>query len=77
MWSPYRLELSGWEGSETLDLWRAQTEEKVAALLKSRPWGPLHMLGLLRRLPTDRCFLGEKEAEGSLRRFDRYQATVT
>lgn len=75
--NPRRLELSGREGAETLDAWRAQTEEKVAALLGTRPWGLLHVLGLLRRLPTDRCFLGEKEAEGSLRRFDRYQAAVT
>jgi len=31
--NPRRLELSGREGAETLDAWRAQTEEKVAALL--------------------------------------------
>ena len=75
--NPHRLELSGREGAEALDAWRAQTEEKVAALLGIRPWGLLHVLGLLRRLPTDRCFLGEREEEGSLRRFDRYQAAVT
>ena len=77
MRNPRHLELSGREGAETLDAWRAQTEEEVAALLGSRPWGLLHLLGLLRRLPTDVTFLGGREEEGSLRRFDAYQAAVT
>ncbi len=75
--NPRRLTLTGREGAETLDAWRAQTEEKVAALLGRRPWGLLHLLGLLRRLPTDVAFLGGREVEGDLRRFDPYQAAVT
>lgn len=75
--NPRRLELAGKEGAETLDEWRAQAEEKVAALLGSRPWGLLHLLGLLRRLPTNVAFLGGREEEGSLRHFDTYQAAVT
>lgn len=31
----------------------------------------------MRRLPNDRYFLGEKEAEGAPSRFDAYQAEVT
>ena len=77
MRNPRRIELSGREGAETLDAWRAQTEEKVAALLGSRPWGLLHLLGLLRRLPTDVAFLGDRDEEGGLRHFDAYQADVT
>ena len=72
-----RLELSGNEGAETLDAWRAQTEERIATLLGCRPWGLLHLLSLLRRLPTDVVFLGGREQEGSLRSFDPYQADVT
>ena len=53
MRNPRRIELSGREGAETLDTWRAQTEEKVAALLEARPWGLPHLLSILRRLPTD------------------------
>ena len=75
--NPRRLELAGREGAETLDAWRAQTEEKVAALLGRRPWGLLHLLGLLRRLPTDATFLGGRAEEGGVRRFDAYQAAVT
>lgn len=75
--NPRRLEFSGREGAERLEAWRAQTEEKVAALLVTRPWGLLHLLGLLRRLPTDVAFLGDREEEGSVRRFDAYQAAVT
>lgn len=40
-----RLEFSGKEGAETLDGWRAQTEERIAALLARRPWSLLHVLG--------------------------------
>jgi hypothetical protein len=72
-----RIELSGREGAETLDAWRAQTEEKIAALLALRPWGLLHVLALLRRLPNDQYFLGERTEEAGLRRFDPYQAEVT
>jgi hypothetical protein len=72
-----RLELAGREGAETLDAWRAQTEERIAALLERRPWGLLHVLGLLRRLPNDQFFLGEVEEEGGPSRFDAYQAEVT
>lgn len=72
-----RLEFSGKEGAETLDDWRAQTEERIAALLARRPWSLLHLLSLLRRLPTDQFFLGEKEVEGAASRFDAYQAEVT
>lgn len=72
-----RVELSGREGTETLDRWRAQTEAKIAALLASRPWGLLHMLSLLRRLPTDAAFQGERAEEGEASRFDAYQADVT
>lgn len=72
-----RLELSGREGAETLDAWRAQTEEKIAALLGGRPWNALHILGLLRRLPTDAAFPGEAEEEGAdPGRLDAYQAEV-
>src|SRR5829696_8058028 len=59
-----RLELAGREGAETLDAWLSQTEERIAALLERRPWGLLHVLGLLRRLPNDQFFLGEVEEEG-------------
>lgn len=72
-----RLELSGREGAETLDAWRAQTEERIAALLARRPWGLLHLLSLLRRLPTDTAFQGERTEEGAASRFDAYQADVT
>jgi hypothetical protein len=75
--NPRRLELTGREGAKTLDAWRAQTEERIAALLGHRPWGLLHLLSILRRLPTDAAFLGEREEEGGLRRFDAYQAAVT
>lgn len=71
------LEFSGREGAETLDRWRAQTEEKIAALLARRPWGLLHVLSLLRRLPTDTEFQGERAEEGETSRFDAYQADVT
>ncbi len=71
------LEFSGREGAETLDGWRSQTEERLAALLARRPWSLLHVLSLLRRLPNDQFFLGEKEAEGASSRFDTYQADVT
>ena len=72
-----RLELSGREGAETLDGWRTQTEERIAALLARRPWGLLHLLSLLRRLPTDTAFQGERAEEGAASRFDAYQADVT
>ena len=72
-----RLQLTGREGAETLDAWRAQTEEKIAALLGRRPWGLLQVLSFLRRLPTDAAFFGEKEQEDGLGRFDAYQAAVT
>ncbi len=72
-----RMELSGREGAETLDAWRAQTEERISALLARRPWGLLHMLSLLRRLPTDAAFQGEKAEEGDTSRFDAFQADVT
>ncbi len=72
-----RIELSGREGAETLDAWRAQTEERIAALLGGRPWSALHLLGLLRRLPTDASFPGEADEEGGVSRFDAYQADVT
>lgn len=76
-WNRRHLELFGREGVETLDAWRAQTEERIAALLARRPWSLLHVLGLLRRLPTDAAFLGEKEQEDAPSRFDAYQAAVT
>jgi hypothetical protein len=68
---------AGREGAETLDAWRAQTEERIAALLACRSWGLLHVLGLLRRLPNDQFFLGEIDEEGGLSCFDDYQADVT
>ena len=71
-----RMELSGREGAETLDGWRAQTEQKIAALLARRPWGLLHLLSLLRRLPTDTAFQGERAEEGVASRFDAFQADV-
>lgn len=61
-----QLEFSGKKGAETLDNWRAQTEETIAALLARRPWSLLHLLSLLRRLPTDQFFLGEKERKVQL-----------
>lgn len=73
----HRLELSGREGADRLDGWRAQTEERIAALLAHRPWGLLHLLSLLRRLPTDTAFQGERAEEGAASRFDAYQADVT
>ena len=72
-----RMELSGREGAETLDRWRAQTEERIAALLSRRPWGLLHLLSLLRRLPTDTAFQGERAEEGAASRFDAFQADIT
>jgi len=73
-----RMELFGREGAETLDAWRAQTEERIAALLARRSWGLLHVLSLLRRFPTDAAFQGEKAEEGGTRRrFDAFQADVT
>lgn len=74
---PRRIDLCGREGAETLDAWRAQTEETIAALLDRRPWGLLHVLALLRRLPNDRFFLGEQVGAGGPRRFDPFQADVT
>ena len=59
-----RLELSSKQGAETLDAWRAQTEERIATLLGRRPWGLLPLLSLLRRLPIDVVFLGVREQEG-------------
>lgn len=72
-----RLELAGREGADVLDEWRRLTEERIATLIGRRNWSLLHILGLLRRLPNDRFFLGEKEEEGGLSRFDPYQANVT
>ncbi|WP_047866603.1 hypothetical protein [Rubrobacter aplysinae] len=72
-----RLEFSGKQGADTLDDWCAQTEERIAALLSRRPWSLLHLLSLLRRLPTDQFFLGEKETESATSRLDAYQAEVT
>ena len=71
-----RMELSGREGAETLDRWCGQAEERIATLLARRPWGLLHLLSLLRRLPTDTAFQGERAKEGAASRFDVYQADV-
>lgn len=71
-----RLELAGRQGAETLDEWWRQGEARVAALLGRKPWSLLHILGILRRLPNDRFFLGEKEEESGPSSFDPYHADV-
>ena len=73
---PQQLEFMGKEGSDTLEQWLKQTEERVAALFEHRPRSLLHMLAVLRRLPNDRFFLGEMEEEGSTKRFNPFQANV-
>ena len=44
--------------------------------MESKPLGLLHALAILRRLPNNQFFLGEREDENAPRRFDPYQANV-
>jgi hypothetical protein len=74
--NPRRLEFVGKEGSDLLAVWLAQSEVRVRELMEQRPWGLLHALALLRRLPNDRFFQGERESEGAPSHFDPYQANV-
>jgi hypothetical protein len=75
--SPRDVTFRGAEGVAKLREWQQETEKEVIALLQRRPWGLLHTLGLLRRLPQDQFFLGEKEQEGDLRTLYPYSANVT
>jgi hypothetical protein len=71
------IELAGRDGGEKLNVWQQQQENQIEELLRRRPWGLLHTLGLLRRLPQDRFFLGEMQEKGSMRFFDPYFANTT
>lgn len=71
------IELAGRDGGEKLNVWQQQQENQIEELLKRKPWGLLHILGLLRRLPQDRFFLGEMQERDDMRFFDPYFANTT
>ena len=71
------IELAGKDGGERLNVWQQQQENQIEELLRRKPWGLLHILGLLRRLPQDRFFLGEMQERGDMRFFDPYFANTT
>lgn len=70
------IEFVGKDGADRLEEWRGQTEERIRVLMEFKPLGLLHALAILRRLPNDQFFLGEREDENDPRRFDPYQANV-
>jgi hypothetical protein len=74
--SPREISIRGKEGADLLDGWRRQTEAEMEAILRREEWGLLRVLGMLRRLPADHFFLGERPAEGAPRHFDPYLANV-
>ena len=74
--NPREIPVRGKEGADLLDAWRRQTESEMEAILRREEWGLLRVLGILRRLPADYFFLGERPAEGAMRSFDPYLANV-
>lgn len=74
--NPKEIRIHGKEGANLLDEWRTQTEAEIEAIFKDPEWGLVRTLGMLRRLPIDYFFLGERSQEGALRSFDPYLANV-
>ncbi len=74
--NPREIPVRGKEGADLLDAWRRQTESEMGVILRREEWGLLRVLGILRRLPADYFFLGERPAEGAMRSFDPYLANV-
>lgn len=74
--NPREIHFRGRDGAVLLDEWRRRTESEVKRILDREEWGLLRVLGILRRLPIDRFFLGVRTDEGASRSFDPYLASV-
>lgn len=77
LWAnPREIRFSGKAGANLLEKWRGQTEAEMKTIVQREDWGLLRVLGILRRLPTDYFFLGERLEEDAPRRFDPHLADV-